>query len=329
VGLAINPPSARDLYAISKDNVTSVQHVDNINAYLVPAKDIIVEKITRPLSLLSEMSFGNKPTDGGHLLLDRTEVEALNLNDTLRRKIVRRFIGSEDSINGKERFCLWLSGNDAIGLSKNSAITKRLASVKKMRLESDKQQTNDLAEVPFRFGEIRQSGIEIPFIVPRVSSESRQYLPFAMGHAGDIVSDTASALYNAPLWNIALYASRLHLMWIATVCGKLKTDFRYSNTLGWNTFPVPTLTEQNKIDLTRTVEDILLAREAHFPKTIADLYDPDDMPDNLRRAHDANDEVLERIYIGRRFKNDTERLEKLFELYTKMTGAKASGGKAA
>ena len=118
---------------------------------------------------------------------------------------------------------------------------------------------------------------------------------------------------------MALIASRLHLVWIATVCGKLKTDFRYSNTLGWNTFPVPTLTEKNKADLTRCAEDILLAREAHFPATIADLYDPEKMPDDLRAAHERNDEVLERIYIGRRFRNDTERLEKLFELYTKMT----------
>jgi hypothetical protein len=105
----------------------------------------------------------------------------------------------------------------------------------------------------------------------------------------------------------------------------MRTDFSYSNTLGWNTFPVPQLTEKNKADLTRCAEDILLAREAHFPKTIADLYDPDNMPENLRHAHERNDEVLERIYIGRRFKNDTERLEKLFELYTKMTGEQKTG----
>ncbi len=136
---------------------------------------------------------------------------------------------------------------------------------------------------------------------------------------GSIISDSAFALYDAPLWNMALIASKLHLVWIATVCGKLETRYRYSNTLGWNTFPVPVLTEQNKVDLTRCAEDILLAREEHFPATIADLYDPKNMPKNLRAAHDRNDEVLERIYIGRRFKNDTERLEKLFELYTKMT----------
>ena len=111
----------------------------------------------------------------------------------------------------------------------------------------------------------------------------------------------------------------IHLIWAATVCGKIKEDYRYSNTLGWNTFPLPKLTDKNKADLTQCAEDILLAREAHFPATIAELYDPEKIPDDLSAAHDRNDEVLERIYIGRRFRNDTERLEELFELYTKMT----------
>ena len=125
--------------------------------------------------------------------------------------------------------------------------------------------------------------------------------------------------------------SSMHRVWVDTVCGSLEKRFSYSNTLGWNTFPVLKLTEQDKADLTRTAENILLAREAHFPATIADLYDLEAMPDDLRRAHDENDEVLERIYIGRRFRNDTERLEKLFALYTKMTAdaPKAKKGKQA
>jgi hypothetical protein len=121
------------------------------------------------------------------------------------------------------------------------------------------------------------------------------------------------------------------MAWIATVCGKLETRYRYSNTLGWNTFPVPPLTDKNKADLTRCAEDILLAREAHFPATIAEMYDPERMDRNfpdLRAAHERNDEVLERIYIGRRFRNDTERLEKLFELYTRMTAAGGTAGTA-
>ena len=165
----------------------------------------------------------------------------------------------------------------------------------------------------------------MPLIIPIHTSENRTYLPVGGLERGAVVSNAAFGLYDAPLWNMALIASRLHLVWIATVCGKIKTDFRYSNTLGWNTFPVPTLTEKNKTDLTRCAEDILLAREHHFPATIAELYAPDKMSADLRAAHDRNDEVLERIYIGRRFKNDTERLEKLFDLYTQMIASAAPG----
>ena len=119
--------------------------------------------------------------------------------------------------------------------------------------------------------------------------------------------------------DFSVLSSKLHLVWVRAVCGKLETRIRYASNSGWNTFPVPKLTEKNRADLTAAAEGILLAREAHFPATIADLYDPEKMPANLRAAHDHNDEVLERIYIGRRFRNDTERLEKLFEMYTRMT----------
>ena len=159
-----------------------------------------------------------------------------------------------------------------------------------------------------------------------ISSERREYIPVDILPSAAIASNKLFALYDAPVWILSLLCSKIHIAWIGTVCGRMRTDYSYSNTLGWNTFPVPLLTEQNKADLSTCAENILLAREAHFPATIADLYDPDDMPANLRQAHALNDEVLERIYIGRRFKNDTERLEKLFELYTKMVAGAAKAG---
>ena len=165
-------------------------------------------------------------------------------------------------------------------------------------------------------------------MVPKVSSENRPFLPAGLLASGSIITDRNFGIYSGDLWAISIVVSRLHLAWIATVCGRLRTDFMYSNTLGWNTFPLPKLTEKNKADLTRCAENILLAREVHYPATIADLYDLDEMPANLKEAHDQNDEVLERIYIGRRFKNDTERLEKLFELYTKMTTTVNTGANA-
>ena len=188
-----------------------------------------------------------------------------------------------------------------------------------MRAKSPKVSTQKLANEPYRFGKIRSVARSWSVLTARHSSEKRPYLPVDLLDQATIVSDASQVIYDAPLWNMSLIASKLHLVWIATVCGKLKTDFRYSNTLGWNTFPVPPLTDGDKAGLTQGAEAILLAREAHFPATIADLYDPETMPANLRAAHEANDETLERIYIGRRFKNDTERLEKLFEMYMKMT----------
>jgi hypothetical protein len=151
--------------------------------------------------------------------------------------------------------------------------------------------------------------------VPSVSSEVRPYLPFDRTSANVIISNLAFALYDAPDWCMALIASRLHLVWIGTVCGKLKSDFRYSNTLGWNTFPVPKFTGDQLAALTASAMAILRCRYGHYPATIAQLYDPDKMPDDLRAAHKANDDLLESMYIGRPFRNDTERLEHLFKLY--------------
>lgn len=161
-------------------------------------------------------------------------------------------------------------------------------------------------------------------VIAQLSSEHREFYPCDIVSEKDVAMAPSLVIYRSDGWLLSLLISRMHIAWVAAICGKLETRYRYSNVLGWNTFPVPKLTEKNKADLTRCAEDILLAREAHFPATIAELYDPDNMPGDLRAAHDRNDEVLERIYIGRRFKNDTERLEKLFELYTKMTASQGA-----
>jgi hypothetical protein len=304
---------------LADDGETVVREATNINPYLAAAPNIIVQKASRPISNRSKMDYGNKPTDSGALILSRAEADKLSSEGKTFSTFVRRFIGSSDSIDGSSRYCLWIADEQVAEATESEFLAERLDRVREFRKKSSKRATSASADWPHRFQEIRQSGTDFPVVIPRHSSENRGYLPFALCERGAIVADSAFAFYSPDLWNIALFASRMHLVWIATVCGKIKTDFRYSNTLGWNTFPFPKLTEKNKEDLTRCAEDILLAREAHFPATIADLYDPEKMPADLRAAHDRNDETLERIYIGRRFRNDTERLEKLFELYTKMT----------
>jgi hypothetical protein len=322
VGMANPAPKARRLFSVTEAGETVAKEVAHINAYLVPGANVVVEKASRPLSGQGDMSFGNKPVDGGHLLLTRDEVAALGLTAAQHSRFIRRIYGSAEFIRGLERFCLWIEDAHLDEAMDIPTIARRVEGVRKLRLASTDKSARDMAARGHQMREMN-IGETQTIAVPSVSSEARNWLPVGLLNSSSTVTNLAFALYDAPLWNMALIASRVHLVWIGTVCGKLKTDFRYSNTLGWNTFPIPLLTEQNKADLTACAENILLAREAHFPATIADLYAPDAMPENLRAAHAQNDEVLERIYIGRRFKNDTERLEKLFELYTKMT-AKAT-----
>ncbi|MCW5687114.1 MAG: class I SAM-dependent DNA methyltransferase [Pseudolabrys sp.] len=318
VGISRRAGRVRTLYSLTQTGEVTAREAENINAYLVPGRNIEVEKSSKPISALSTMTFGNQPIDGGHFTVLPSEREAIRKEGDEFEQFVRRYVGSREFINGIERWCLWINPEDETTAKTNGTIASKVASVAKFRAESDRAETVELARYPFQFAYRPHRECASTVVVPSASSERRPFLPCGILPKGTIVSNLAFALYDAPLWTMALIASRLHLVWIGTVCGKLKTDYRYSNTLGWNTFPVPTLTEKNKADLTRCAEDILLAREAHFPATIADLYDPENMPADLRAAHEHNDEVLERIYVGRRFRNDTERLEKLFDLYTKM-----------
>lgn len=324
IGITTQPRNPRRLFSLDDSGQTIERQCKHINAYLAAGDSVIVDKISRPLGTQSEMTFGNTPIDGGHLLLSRDERDDLQLTPAQQDRFIRRIYGSAEFIRGLERYCLWIEDQHLAEAQTIHPIAQRLRDVRNLRLNGGKT-ARDIAERPHQFQRMF-FGKHSTLIVPSVSSETREYLPCGYAPAGSIVSNLAFALYDAPLWNMALIASRLHIVWVATVCGKLETRYRYSNTLGWNTFPVPLLTEQNKADLTRCAEDILLAREAHFPATIADLYEPESMPDNLRQAHERNDEVLERIYIGRRFRNDTERLEKLFDLYTKMTAKQPEAG---
>ncbi|MCX5566343.1 class I SAM-dependent DNA methyltransferase [Alcaligenes phenolicus] len=298
-----------------------VKECSAIGPYLVPDSLAYVQKANAPIGEQSAMLFGNMPRDGGNLFLDTNLVAKVIAEDEDVRPFIRRFVGSEELINGKLRYCLWIDDDEVQRATKSVFIAQRLKLVAANRLESDAESTRSFARQPHRFVQIAGSAKENVIVVPRVSSENRPYLPVDYLTSNFVVGDRNFALYDAPLWNLALIASRLHWVWIGTVCVRMRTDFSYSNTLGWNTFPVPSLTEKNKADLTRCAEDILLAREHHFPATIADLYNPETMPADLCAAHERNDEVLERIYIGRCFKNDTERLEKLFDLYTKMTAS--------
>ena len=318
IGAGVQAASA-DLYDDDKKLSTK-----NINAYLMPADDYWVMPSSRPISVIPPMLKGNYYGMSEHLIFD-TEGKNKYLNAGLDAAFIRKFYGASEVTKARPRACFWFPDDPAAEILEIADIKKKLEQGKAARQTSKDAVSNGMVKRPHQFREMR-SCENYFFAIPVVSSENRSYLPVDLLDNQSIISNKCFALYDAPLWNMALIASRLHWAWIGAVCVRMRTDFSYSNTLGWNTFPVPLLTEQNKADLTACAEAILLAREAHFPAAIADLYDPDNMPDNLRRAHECNDEVLERIYIGRRFKNDTERLEKLFDLYTKMA---ANAAKAA
>ena len=297
--------------------------VRSIGPYLVPDTDVVVEERRTPLSKLATMSFGSMPNDGGALLLSFQEAERAIKENQVARDFIRPVSGTEEFINGVERRCIW--------------VTKRPFPARLL------MHSLLLAFVPWKRSAKRAHGIQrqnwprfLTALAKFVNEAMKRLLsfqkpPLRPGHIFQLtcfrkatLSPKRSEFFDGPLWHLAVVASRLHLVWVATVCGKMKTDYRYSNTLGWNTFPLPALTETNRRDLTQCAEAILLARSEHFPSTIADLYDANEMPEDLRRAHESNDEILERIYIGRRFRNDTERLEKLFDLYTKMTASGAT-----
>jgi hypothetical protein len=328
VGISKNNGKSRKIFIDAEMGGTLATEVANINPYLVPSRNVFICARNSHVSDLPTLDRGSAPTDDGALFFDQSSYEAVIKTNPEITAVFHKAIGGAEFIRGTARWVAKFTEEDL----RNEAISKFAAPflqrVSTFRAASKKLATQRYADRPSVFPEDRHFQ-EPKVFVPQILSEGRNYLTCGLLSEESLV---LAPHFHAPardIYMIALISSRLHAVWIETVCGQLETRLRYSNTLGWNTFPVPLLTEQNKADLTACAENILLAREAHFPATIADLYDPDTMPDNLRRAHERNDEVLERIYIGRRFKNDTERLEKLFDLYTKMTATSAKAKPAA
>ena len=292
---------------------------ENINGYLINAPNVEVHKSFKPISNLPEMDFGSKPVDGGHLILSEKEkTEILEIYPRLKRN-VRRYVGSQELIKGIVRHCLWINESELIELQKIDFVRTRLNQVRNMRLKSGKKQTQEFAEKPYRFGEIRHRETDLAITVAAISSENREYLPAAALTDNEIINNKCYVIYGGPLWALSLLVSKLHIVWIGAVCVRLEERFSYSNTIGWNTFPFPVLDEKQLEKLHNSARNILLVRENHFPKSIAELYDKKSMPDDLRKAHLENDQLIESFYQDEPFESDDERLAHLFERYVEMT----------
>jgi type I restriction-modification system DNA methylase subunit len=291
--------------------------VNNINGYLTDSDSAIsIERRSRPISNLPVISFGSMLIDGGNLVLDNHSRKAII--EAGGQEYVKSFIGSAELIRGVDRWCLFI---DDINLSKAKTIPlieDRLEKVKKFRRSSKRGDTAKLADTPNRFGFVSYKPTN-SIIIPRVSSERRDYIPIGYLGKDTIIADSAFAVYDAAPYVFGLISSHMHMVWVRAVAGQLETRIRYSSAIVYNNFPVPPLSDNDKANIEEKVFGVMDARENHPEKTLAEMYDPDKMPDDLRLAHQHLDEIVDDIYSKKPFNSDEERLSYLFDLYEQMT----------
>lgn len=310
VGLCTDTPAMRRLFSGA-----DVRRVSNINPYLAASEDnTVIVKVRKPLSDVPAMTNGSKPTDNGNLLLDRRTRDELVLSDAGAKPYLRPFVGASELIDGVNRYCLLIADDEAAQAREVSEIRRRLEAVRAFRLQSKDAGTRRDAERPQRYGRMRH--LDAPCIaVPRVTSERRDYIPIGLFPSGTVLSDRVFAIYEARPWLFALLHSSMHVVWVAAVCGRMRTDYNYSNTLGYNTFAFPGLNDASRAQLSDRAMGILAARERWPDRSLAELYDPDKMPANLRFAHEANDAYVDGLYRSKPFGSDADRMELLLALY--------------
>ncbi len=290
----------------------------NINAYLVDGPDIIVHKRSKPISSLPRMSLGNMPKDDGNLLLSRHDMEGLIGTEPLINDFIRPAVGAKEFLNGIDKWCIWITPKDYETAYSIKPIRSRIDKVRDFRLRSTDKSANSMAKTPYMFRE-QKVAKNHSIIIPTVTSEKREYIPIGVLDKKTVVIAPNNAIYDAEMYVFGLISSRMHVAWVRAIAGRLKTDFRYSSVIVYNNFPVPPLAEGEKKIIEGKVFGVLDARENHPEKTLATMYDPNKMPDDLRLAHRELDEVVDKIYRKKPFDNDEERLAHLFDLYETMT----------
>ena len=295
--------------------------VDRINPSLSDKYECAVEPASNSICGLKPILKGSLPADDNNLTLYRDDKEILIKKYPNVAKLIKRFIGSQEYIQGIERYCLWIDKGDYIFAMSIPEIASRIERVREMRLKSKKEVTRELSKEPYRFAEIRYNSSQA-ILIPVVSSERRKYIPIGFVPENTVVYYSSFAIYDANSFDFAIVESYMHMLWVRTNAGRLKSDFRYSAQLCYNTFPFPKISEEKKKEIEEAAENVLITREYHPGKTLAELYDPDEMPQDLREAHAKLDDIVESCYPGYPFASDEARLECLFKLYEKMTAKK-------
>jgi hypothetical protein len=291
-------------------------HVDGISPYLTPNSSTIVYKRSTPLSRIPEMSYGNMPLEGGHLRLSTEEKDNLLSINPTAKKFIRRVIGGDEFLQGLDRYCLWINDDEYDEAIKLSGIKSRIDLVRDFRIDGgDVARTLANRSHQFRF---RNEAKENLILIPCTSSERREYLQCGFFDSSHVTMNSAQILYDPEPYVFGLLSSKMHMLWSKATAGCLESRLRYSAMLCYNTFPVPNLSTSTKEEIYNCSLNILEARENHSEKTIAQLYDPDKMPNDLREAHQINDLAIERCFRSKPFETDEERLEYLFKLYERM-----------
>ncbi|SJM89259.1 Uncharacterized adenine-specific methylase MJECS02 [Crenothrix polyspora] len=329
MGFGMQNPTYCKLYDYG-DNIRGVPAeitAKQINPYLVDAPTVLIDKRRKPLSLnVPEMTKGSQPTDGGYLLLSQVEADNIQKNDPIAAKYIRPFLGAEEFINNLPRYCLWLKNSTSEDRIKSPEIKRRMAGVKTMRSASPKLPTQKLAEMPYLFGEIRQT--DQPYLlIPSVSSEQRNFVPIGYFSSSVIASNLVFMLPNASLYHFGMLCSTFHNAWMRAVCGRLESRYRYSNTIVYNNFPFPETpspavkkkieTAGQQILTARTAEE-RLCTEQEQKYSLATLYAAGNMPTDLLKAHNALDKAVDAAYGYKGSKDDAARVAFLFEWYQQL-----------
>lgn len=315
--IGLSKPGERPIKTLYADGLK--REASTINSYLLPdAKDVIVLAADRNRSGLPPMVFGSMPRDGGHLLLEPWVRDEIISNWPEANQIIRRFVGASSLMRGTVRYCLWIPDDLRTVAERIPPIKDRLDRVRAFRQASKAASTRRFAESPHRF--VQCAHVDAPaIIIPRHTSERRAYIPMDFLDPSMIVADSAMAIYGAEPWLLGLLQSRMHMVWVRAVGGRIKSDMRYSAELCYNTFPSPQLSDSAETLLTQRVLEILEVREHFADKALGELYNPDQMPQSLINAHRRLDEVVEALYRRQPFSSEDDRLAFLFERYSRMS----------
>ena len=299
----------------------NIMLVDKINPTITGKQSALVNSQSKSISGLKQMIKGSLPADDNNLTLYDVDKESIVNEYPFADKFIKNFVGAQELINGERRYCIWVNDADCEEAMQILPFAKRFEQVKQMRLGSKKEVTRKLASIPYKFAEDRHRNSEA-LVIPVVSSERREYIPMGFVPEGTVVYYSAFAIYNATAIDFGIIVSRIHMLWVKVTSGKLESRIRYSAQLCYNTFPFPKVSEDKKKEIEEAAENVLITREYYPGSTLAELYDPDKMPQDLREAHAKLDDIVESCYPGYPFASDEARLECLFKLYEKMTSAK-------